>query len=310
MKKNVLTAISGGQDSIYLIEILKKLRKHQKLQAYNLHIIYIYIDHQWRNDSKTNVKHIINYIKSINGNIHVYQDKYKILSESDSRIIRYHIIFQHALKNKCQLIVTAHNKTDKIETFLQNLLRGCGIEGATSLITHCISDTDLNIFRPLLNTTRNQIYWKCKRYNLPIWSDMTNYIYNIQRNRTRNELVPYLKKYFHNNLEKNIEYLLKSYYYDSEYIRQSVIKVYLNIIHNKYISINYQKLKKQNIALQFRTIQLFSFHNLRIQLDHKIVNHIVKTINNKLSIVNIDIKYKYLIFNFNRNWMYLKIQKY
>nr|WGH12744.1 tRNA Ile-lysidine synthetase [Echinothamnion sp.] len=303
----ILLAISGGQDSIYLIKILENLKKevlYEKLQ-----ISYIYIDHQWKKDSNKQIKHIINYIKLRNINIAIYQINKITLSEDECRKHRYNITVQHAIKYKFKLIITGHNATDKIETFIQNMIKGSGIESLNSLAIKNKIFQKIFILRPLLKLDRTTIYWSCKKFYLPIWSDSTNYFYKIQRNRIRQELIPYIKQYLHKNIEKNIQFLFNNHHYQNEYIKQSVIKLYLKSKHQKRIAINYKKINKQNFILQIKTIQLFCFHNLQIYLENKKIIKIIEKINkqsvNSSKIVH-DGNFNFFIY---QNWFYISIKQ-
>nr|YP_009393465.1 tRNA Ile-lysidine synthetase [Bostrychia simpliciuscula]ARW62027.1 tRNA Ile-lysidine synthetase [Bostrychia simpliciuscula] len=302
----ILLAISGGQDSLCLIKLVENFKNNYERSNQKLKTEYIYIDHQWKSNSKKKIKYLIHYLKSIQENLKIYQVKDITFSEDTCRKYRYNIIFQHAVKYKQKIIITAHTSTDKTETFFQNLIRGTSIEGLNSLNLQRKVNKNLYIIRPLINTSRDNIYWMCKKFFLPIWSDTTNYNYYIERNRIRNEFIPYLKTYFHKDIENRIEYFLKIYYYDNEYIKQSILKLYLNSIHNKYIALNYEKIQKQNFGLQIRTIQFFSFHNFYIFLNFKKLVKFLSNINKQKT--NSYIKYKNLKFHIINYWIYVSIQ--
>nr|YP_009392625.1 tRNA Ile-lysidine synthetase [Bostrychia tenella]ARW61187.1 tRNA Ile-lysidine synthetase [Bostrychia tenella] len=303
--KSILLAISGGQDSYCLIKLIENLKTNYQINSQKVKTEYIYIDHQWKIDSKNQVKHIINYIKSIQENLKVYQIQNLCVAENKCRQFRYHTIIQHAIKYKHQIILTAHTSTDKTETFFQNLIRGTSIEGFNSLILQRKLNKNLYIVRPLINISRENIYWICKKFFLPIWSDVTNYNYSIERNRIRNEMIPYLKKYFHKDIENRIEHFLKTYYYDNEYIKQCILKLYLNSIHPKYIALNYKKLQKQNFGIQVKTIQFFSFHNFYIFFNEQKLTKILEIINKPRR--NVYIQYKNLKFSTSNYWIYIRL---
>nr|YP_009399454.1 tRNA Ile-lysidine synthetase [Dictyomenia sonderi]ARW69060.1 tRNA Ile-lysidine synthetase [Dictyomenia sonderi] len=305
--KNILLAISGGQDSIYLIKILETLKK--QLSTAKLQTSYIYIDHQWKYNSHEQIKHIINYIKSIKSHIIIYQISQITLSEDQCRTFRYNIIIQHAIKYNFKLIITGHNSTDQIETFIQNMIKGSGIESLNNLGIKNKIYQNIFLLRPLLKLDREIIYWICKKFYLPIWSDSTNYVYKIQRNRIRQELIPYIKKYLHKNIENNIKSLMNNYYYQNEYIKQSVIKLYLKSRHNKRIAINYKKINQQNFILQIKIIQLFCFDNFQIYLENSKIVKIINKINNQSSNLLKILKHKNFNFFINNNWFYLSINR-
>nr|ARW63670.1 tRNA Ile-lysidine synthetase [Chondria sp. (in: red algae)] len=304
VQDKILIAISGGQDSLYLVKLLDNSKI---IKEKNIDISYIYIDHQWRKDSYKQIKHIINYIKSFKTKLYIYQFHQSLISEHISRIYRYNIILKHAIIHDYQYILTGHNQTDKVETFLHNFFRGKGIEGLTTLLSQVQLSYNIRLLRPLLNINRNIIYWTCKKFHLPVWSDTTNYIYSLCRNRIRNELIPYLKKYFHQNVDNNINNLLNSYYSHNEYIKQNTIKLYLNSIHDNYIALNHLAITKQHFMLQFKAIQLFFIHNNNININHKTITDLILHLNIKKSKIYLQVNLKYVTLHVNKKWIYMTL---
>nr|CRF40064.1 tRNA Ile-lysidine synthetase [Laurencia snackeyi] len=302
-----IVAISGGQDSICLLNFIEHFQSRYKNSKNNGNISYIYIDHQWRQDSYEQTIHIINYIRFIRRKIYIYQLPNTLLSEKLCRLYRYHLFTKHATKHNNKIIVTGHNETDKVETFLNNFFRGSGLQGTTSLVKQSRINDSIYLLRPLLNLRRNYIYWACKKFYLPIWSDNTNYKYQFERNRVRYELIPYLKKYFHKNIENNINLVLKNCYRDNEYIRQNTIKLYLIIKHPIYIAINHNKLRKQNFALQVKIMQLFCVYNLNFNPKHNEIVKILVRINKNQMCTFFAIKLESLQMNVNTNWIYITL---
>nr|YP_009391798.1 tRNA Ile-lysidine synthetase [Acrosorium ciliolatum]ARW59942.1 tRNA Ile-lysidine synthetase [Acrosorium ciliolatum] len=299
---SILIAISGGQDSIYLIkliEILKNFFSFNKIE-------YIYIDHQWKIDSLKQIEHIINYFKFFQEKLSIYQIQRITLSENNSRIYRYHIILDHAIKNKYQAIITAHTQTDKFETFLLNLIRGTSLEGISSLTLHKKIHEQLHIIRPLIHENRNNINWYCRQFCLPIWSDISNYNYKIKRNRIRFELLPYLKKYFNLNIENNCNAFLTNCFYDNEYIKQNIIKIYNYILHTKYIAINILYINKQHLSIQTRILQLFIYHNFYISINKNMLIKLIHILNKKYS--HEIIEWKYFEFKVKYIWLYIRLK--
>nr|YP_009395530.1 tRNA Ile-lysidine synthetase [Vertebrata isogona]ARW64509.1 tRNA Ile-lysidine synthetase [Vertebrata isogona] len=302
---SILVALSGGQDSILLIKILEKINE---IYEKKLKISYIHIDHQWKSNSIQQIEHIISYSKSIYKNVIIYQIYQHNISEDECRKQRYHILKQHAIKYKYKLIITGHNKTDKIETFFQNVHRGCGLEGITSLNIHNEITDKLFILRPLLDIDKENIYWLCKKLQLPIWSDSTNYIYRIKRNRVRYELIPYLNNFLNNKIKSNIVSLIKHYHYENEYIKQNIIKLYLKSKHRFKIAINYHYISQHNFNLQIRTIQLFYLHNLQLNLDKKKIIKIITKMNKSLYKLKIILEDQHFIHILNKIWLYVEVQ--
>lgn len=302
--KSILVALSGGQDSVTLIHLIKNLKIYQKD---TVKISYIYIDHQWKEKNNEQIKQMINYISDIQSNIIIYQIKNKKKSENNCRIQRYHTIIEHAIKYNYELILTGHHDNDKIETFFQNIYRGCGIEGINSIVSRNEIYENVCILRPILNLDKHDIYFLCKRKNMPIWSDNTNYFYSIKRNRIRHELVPYIKNFYSTKIQKRIKDLTEVYYYENEYVKQNSMKLYFKIKHPSRIAINHKLLAKHHFALQTRIVQLFIFHNFRVNADSKKVVKIVKQINKNKIKEKIVAEHEQITYVMGTEWMYIKI---
>ena len=299
--KSVILAISGGQDSICLIKMIQDFKQHYQPL---LKVQYIYIDHQWRKDSKNQIQHINNLIRNTNEEIYIYQISRILASEIQARKLRYQILIQHSLKTNNNIIMTGHTQTDKVETFWQQVVRGTSIDGANSLAKRRILNNGIILYRPLINFTRTEIHWFCRQFCLPIWSDITNYSYYIYRNRVRNELIPYLQNYFQPHIEKQISSLLDITGIENEYIKQNALKLYLLSRHKKSIAINYSILKKQHIALQTKTLQIFFYHNLNQHISKNILFkliHVIQNIGVTCSIIHLQ-KIKVKICN---SWLYI-----
>nr|QCI04560.1 tRNA Ile-lysidine synthetase [Apoglossum ruscifolium] len=301
---SILIAISGGQDSICLIKLIENLNH---FEPYLKKIEYIYIDHQWKSNSKNQIEHIINYFKHIKNKLYIYQIQKITLSENISRAYRYHIIINHAIKHHYQSIITAHTQTDKIETFLYNLSRGTSLEGITSLNFYRRLNKHLNFFRPLVIKNRIELNFFCRQFFLPIWSDISNYNYSIKRNRIRNEIIPYFIKYLNKNSEYNLNKFLNICYYDNEYIKQKVIKLYIYSKHNTYIALNYTYINQEHITIQTRVFQLFFFHNFYIIINKKFLMKLINYINQKNQQNYIIIQWQYINLNINHKWIYITL---
>nr|YP_010485092.1 tRNA Ile-lysidine synthetase [Hypnea cervicornis]UVW80786.1 tRNA Ile-lysidine synthetase [Hypnea cervicornis] len=256
----ILIAISGGQDSICLVNLVENF---QKKFGKTINITYIYIDHQWTKKSEEQVKHLINIFEKTKKKFVIYQINQLINSELKARELRYNILTKYSKQHGYKYIITAHTQTDKTETFLQHLIRGTSLNGITSFNEYRKFCENIYIYRPLLELKRKEIKWLCRKSYLPIWSDITNYHYTINRNRLRHELIPYINKYFNHNIDKQINNFLINSKLDNEYINQNAIKLYLHSRHKINIAINYKLIYKQHIALQIRTLQIFFFiiHN-------------------------------------------------
>nr|YP_009313448.1 tRNA Ile-lysidine synthetase [Galaxaura rugosa]SCW21702.1 tRNA Ile-lysidine synthetase [Galaxaura rugosa] len=295
--QKILVGISGGQDSLCLLQLLTDLK-----QQYKLRLGIIYIDHQLRYDTEINNKHIINIAKQYNIPSYIYQLERSDYTENHLRNLRYQVFIKTAYLNNYQLIATAHHIDDQIETCLYHLIRGSSIDGLNSLNWYRYINENIKIIRPILNFKKSEIMWFCRYYNLPIWSDYTNSSYIYTRNRIRQELIPYLQSYFNHNFQKHISNFLDLAYLDTEYLRQNTIKIYLLIKHPKLMAINTTILLKQHLTLQFRILRLFFYHNLKLNIPYSLIKNIIFIINNNTEKA---IPYQNIIIIYQTPWIYI-----
>ena len=108
IKKNILISFSGGQDSTCLLVLLILLKKQL-----SLHFEMIYCNHLW----------------NLNKNIILAINIKKNFTEKSARLWRYSIIYRTSQFYNYEIILTAHTKTDQIETLLLNLFRGSSKDG-------------------------------------------------------------------------------------------------------------------------------------------------------------------------------------
>ena len=296
----LLLAVSGGQDSLCLLQLCLDFYKHN-----NLKIGIIYIDHQWRHDTIHVTKHLINIIKNNQIQTYLYQIKPKIYSEIESRELRYQILIQTAIKYNYNIIATAHSCTDQVETYLQYLIRGTSLDGINSLVWSRNINSNIRLIRPLLNFKRSEVIWFCRHFQLPIWSDFSNFYYCSQRNRIRHELIPYLQHYFQGRIEDHVGQFLDSTYTDCEYLRQNTIKAYQKSRHPYLLALSQPILFSQHLAVQTRVLQLFFLHNFHKPIPPKLLKKII-SIDRTNTNETYSIFFNRITVNYYNKWIFFK----
>ena len=231
--QRILIAVSGGQDSICVLNILYQLNI-----SWNWTLGMVYCDHRWNKDSEKQGLHISELASNMK--IHFYQvvSTETVASETLARNWRYKSIKRIAICHDYHTIVTGHSATDRIETLLCNLFRGSGTIGLQSLswrrelnqeffvlkqgdqinvylvskhvfcsesvtqMRRKINHNYVSLVRPLLKMTRTELTEYVLMLQLPIWQDFTNKDLRIQRNRIRHQLLPYLRRYLNPNVDR------------------------------------------------------------------------------------------------------------
>ncbi len=139
------------------------------------------------------------------------------------------------------------------------------------------------MLRPLIDYSRDEITWLCRSLYLPVWSDITNYNFIIQRNRVRNELVPYLQNYFNPQVQKNLNKFLQFCQCEDEYITENTLKLYIKSTHKKTLRLSLKMLYKQHAALQQRVIKLFFYYHFQKQISENLANQMIILYKNNIN---------------------------
>jgi tRNA(Ile)-lysidine synthase len=71
--------------------------------------------------------------------------------QAEARNARYEALISYCKKYKVNVLLTAHNLEDQVETFFIRLSRGSGLKGLSSMKPLSKIDTKVNLFRPLLD---------------------------------------------------------------------------------------------------------------------------------------------------------------
>ncbi len=192
----LILAVSGGPDSMCLLNVMNNIAKKT-----NLNLIVGHINYGLRGiDSNNDQKLVEETCKQLNIVCEVLKCKQNSGSnENDWRKIRYEFFQKISKKYNADNIVVAHNKNDQAETLLLHLLRGSGLRGLSGMKIK--SD---NIIRPMLGVQKDDILQYCKNYNIKYNLDKTNENTDFTRNKVRNELIPYLEKNFNKQIINNL----------------------------------------------------------------------------------------------------------
>ncbi len=189
----VLVAVSGGVDSIVLIDLLQKLPKeYQPL----IHVATV--DHCLRTQSKEETKYVQQYCLTRRLTFHTArwskEDHPSSGVEEAGRNFRYSFFKEVMEQEKIKYLLTAHHADDQAETFMMKLLRGGDLRQLQGISKkrHFVGKSVL--VRPLLGFSKNQLYEYASQNSLVYFEDQTNAEDNFLRNRIRHQVVPLLKK--------------------------------------------------------------------------------------------------------------------
>jgi tRNA(Ile)-lysidine synthase len=194
----ILVGLSGGADSVCLLDYLVKLSKKIPIE-----ITCCHINHGLRGkDAEKDVKFTEKLCKKLDIDLIIkkadtkkYAKKYRLSIEHSARSLRYKIFAQTARKYKCNKIATAHQLDDHIETIILNMIRGTNPKGLLGipLKRKLNPKSKLTVIRPVLCLTRKEILEYLKQNKLTYRTDKTNKSLKFTRNWIRHKLIPMLE---------------------------------------------------------------------------------------------------------------------
>ncbi|HHU26181.1 MAG TPA: tRNA lysidine(34) synthetase TilS [Bacteroidales bacterium] len=184
----VIVGLSGGADSMALIDILTRLGYHCVAAHCNFHLRGPESDRDagfvkgWceRQDIP---------LLNIDFDTYRHAQEQKLSIEMAARELRYDWFEAIRQEQGAEAIAVAHHRDDSVETVLLNLIRGTGIKGLTG-----IPARNGQVVRPLLAVTRTDIEAYMAKRSIPHVTDSTNQEELYVRNLIRLRILPELEK--------------------------------------------------------------------------------------------------------------------
>lgn len=195
-KRPVLVAVSGGADSVALLDVL--VRAGYKCIAAHCNF------HLRGEESNRDEAFVRELCATMNVPLEVkafdtiaHAHALHISIEMAARELRYQWFDETARAHNCQAITVAHHQNDQAETLLLNLRRGTGLRGLAGMrpiSANPMAPESVPVVRPLLCTTRDYIeYYLRDKRGLKWVTDSTNSDTSITRNAIREQLKQYSK---------------------------------------------------------------------------------------------------------------------
>ena len=250
----VVVAVSGGPDSMCLLDSLYRLKNEL-----NFNIIVAHVNHGIRKESEEEKEYVNKYCTKRNipfsylkVDVPKLSKEKKISEETCGRIVRYDFFEKVRQENNADVIAVAHNLNDNIETILLNQIRGCGLKGLIGM------DFKFNkIIRPLLTIEKKDILLYNNELELHPCFDKTNEEDIYLRNKIRLNLIPYLEK-LNPNLVTNISRMRNILKEDNEFIEDFTNKIFEKVIikeDNSKIVFNFSNFMNEHKSIQKRIVR-------------------------------------------------------
>lgn len=184
----VLCAVSGGADSVCLLDLVRRLG--------DVTVLCAHFDHGIRGAESARDAAFVEALCEEwgvpfflgRGDVPAYAAENGLSIETAARELRYAFLERTAKEQGADVIATAHNLNDNAETILFRMARGTGLRGLAG-----IPARRGKIVRPLLQTPRRDIEEYLAAHNIPHVEDSTNAEPDAARNRVRRDVLPMLE---------------------------------------------------------------------------------------------------------------------
>ncbi|MBU3618726.1 tRNA lysidine(34) synthetase TilS [Polynucleobacter sp. JS-Fieb-80-E5] len=202
--KRIAVALSGGLDSVVLLDTVCKAQAKEATQNKNQTKNEIYAFHIHHGLQKSADEWLI-FCEKLAKKYKIHFD-FRLLHldnpheqgniEARARAGRYEALADLCEEYCIEDLLLAHHQNDQAETVLLQLLRGSGVAGLSGMPTSrgVSSNQSLTLWRPLLNQSRQELEAYAKEHKLQWIEDPSNQDTKYRRNAVRKRIIPVLEK--------------------------------------------------------------------------------------------------------------------
>jgi len=187
----ILACVSGGADSVFLLEALLEIQRSRKFTVAVAHY-----NHKLRGDESDRDEAFVRrhclergapvFVGS--GDVMAYAKKGGVGLEEAARDMRYAFFHETAERTGAGRIATGHTADDNAETMLLNLIRGAGSNGLSG-----IPPRRDNITRPILRVSKDELLAYLHERDVSFVDDSTNSLDVFTRNKVRHAIIPVIR---------------------------------------------------------------------------------------------------------------------
>ena len=266
---SVIACVSGGPDSVAMLDLLFVMRKSEKFRLCVAHFNHKMRGRESRRDAAYVKKLASSYgLPFIYGekDINKISKKSGFGPEKTAREERYRFFIREASKRKANKIALGHNLDDNAETMIFRFIKGAGSGALTGMPpARNIGQGEFGlkvkkppvIIRPLISEAGKDIKFYLKKKGIKFRTDSTNKENLYERNRVRNRLIPFVEENFNKNLKYTLSGTAAILSAENEFIQSVSDSVYPEIIfkRGRFLRIDADRLKGINRAVRIRVIR-------------------------------------------------------
>lgn len=214
--KKIGIAVSGGVDSMVLLDLMSKQSKN---------IVILNVEHGIRGEiSRRDTLFVKKYADNLGINCIFksvdaisYSKEKNISIELAARELRYQFFDSLIQSGVVDEIALAHHLDDQAETILMRIFRGTGVRGLRGIVDR------LGYIHPLISITKADILEYALRNKIPFVDDHTNLESDYTRNYIRNEIMPLVKEKY-NDVLSSFDVLSKNAIEIEDYLLKQIVE--------------------------------------------------------------------------------------
>jgi tRNA(Ile)-lysidine synthase len=251
--EKIIVAVSGGMDSVVLLDALAELRLEIGFELAVAHF-----NHQLRGEESDLDEAFVRAVAKTRGlECYIERANTKSVAETKrssiqetARNLRYDFFMKLRTSLGFHKVATAHHADDNAETMLFNLIRGAGVHGLSGIP---IMNKETAVIRPLLFATREQITQYAKGRQLEHREDSSNAKDDYTRNFLRHQVIPQLQENINPNLTATLLRTSELFGLLEEYLQHEAEKLAADVIVHRstdYVIIDAKKFHAAEPFLQ------------------------------------------------------------
>lgn len=252
----IVVGVSGGADSVCLLQFLYEIRETWELSLYVLHVHHGIRGQEADRDAalvKEMADRLFLPFCLVKKNVPEIVKKEGLTEEETGRKVRYEAFEEYRREVGADKIAVAHHEDDQAETVLFHLFRGTGPRGLCG-----IPARRGPIIRPLLCVTRQEIETFVCENELDYVIDGTNLVPQYTRNKIRIDLIPYVQREINEQAIRHIAQAAEKNVKWSRYIERQGEKAAERIIQKRdgNIFLSLEEFEKEDSVIRDEVIRL------------------------------------------------------
>jgi tRNA(Ile)-lysidine synthase len=251
----VLIGLSGGPDSMALLDVLSSLKEEFDLTLFPAHLNHGFRGKEAEEDLAFCEKAAARYglrLISETVDLPALIQEQGLSTQAAARDVRYDFFMRQAEAHGASKIALAHHADDQAETVLMRLIRGTGPRGLSGIPVA----RPQGIIRPLIHVTREEILDYLAEREIPYRQDSSNRKTVYLRNRIRRELIPMLVEGYNPNLVADLNRTAEILGEEDDYLQKEAGRLYNPIRISEGLSLDLAGIRDLPQALVRRIVRL------------------------------------------------------